>query len=55
MSATALTGTFIGPGAKENSDDHLDARVDFRVKGGNLSATFTSGHPFLSQASTLPN
>jgi hypothetical protein len=22
--------TFIGPGAKENSDDHVDARVDFR-------------------------
>ena len=54
-SATAMTGTFIGPGAKENSDDHVDARVDFRVKGGNLSGNFTAGHPFLSQASTLPN
>jgi len=53
-STTAPLGTFIGPGNKENNDDHLDARADFRVKGGNLSATFTYGHPFLSQASTLP-
>ena len=55
FSATAMTGTFIGPGAKENRDDHVDARVDFRVMGGNLSGNFTAGHPFLSQASTLPN
>jgi Carboxypeptidase regulatory-like domain/TonB dependent receptor-like, beta-barrel len=54
VSATALLGTFIGPGDVENSDDHLDTRVDVRLMGGNLSTTFTYGHPFLSQASTLP-
>lgn len=53
-SATALLGTFIGPGDRTNNDDHLDARADFRIKGGNLSTTFTYGHPYLSQASTLP-
>ena len=54
VSATALTGVFIGAGNKENNDDHLDTRVDFRVMGGNLSGTFTYGHPFLSQESQLP-
>ena len=37
--STALLGVFIGAGNKENNDDHLDARVDFRIKGGNLSTT----------------
>jgi Carboxypeptidase regulatory-like domain/TonB dependent receptor-like, beta-barrel len=54
VSATALTGTFIGPGSKENNDDHLDLRGDVRLMGGNLQTTFTYGHPFLNQASTLP-
>lgn len=54
-SSTALLGTFIGPGKKKNNDDHVDIRGDFRVKGGNLSSTFTYGHPYLSQESTLPN
>ena len=54
VSPTALLGVFIGAGQKENNDDHVDARVDFRVKGGNLSTTFTYGHPFLQQESQLP-
>ncbi len=50
----ANLGVFIGAGNKENNDDHLDARTDFRIKGGNLSLTFTYGHPFLTQESQLP-
>ena len=53
-SSTALLGVFIGAGNKENNDDHVDARGDFRIKGGNLSTTFTYGHPFLTQESQLP-
>jgi len=51
----ALTGTFIGPGEKENKDEHVDLRVDYRLRGGNLSTTFTGGHPYLAQASVLPD
>ena len=54
MSPTALLGVFIGAGNKENNDDHLDARADFRLKGGNLSTNFSYGHPFLTQESQLP-
>jgi outer membrane receptor protein involved in Fe transport len=54
VSSTALLGVFIGAGQKENNDDHLDTRADFRIKGGNLSTTFTYGHPFLTQESQLP-
>jgi outer membrane receptor protein involved in Fe transport len=50
----ALLGVFIGAGNKENNDDHVDTRADFRIKGGNLSGTFTYGHPFLTQESQLP-
>jgi hypothetical protein len=32
----------------------VDTRGDFRIKGGNLSTTFTYGHPFLTQESQLP-
>ena len=46
----ALTGMFIGPGAKENKDEHVDLRADYRLCGGNLSSTFTGGHPYLAQA-----
>jgi hypothetical protein len=54
VSPTALLGVFIGAGNKENNDDHVDTRADFRIKGGNLSGTFTYGHPFLTQESQLP-
>ena len=54
-SPTDLLGVFIGAGDKENTDDHLDARADVRVGGGNLSGSFTFGHPYLAQSSTLPN
>ena len=50
----ALTGVFIGPGDKENKDEHVDVRADVRIATGNLSATFTGGHPYLAQASVLP-
>jgi len=52
--SNALLGVFIGAGNKENNDDHIDTRADFRIKGGNLSGTFTYGHPFLTQESQLP-
>jgi outer membrane receptor protein involved in Fe transport len=55
VGANALTGVFVGAGAKENKDEHVDLRADFRVAGGNLSTTFTGGHPYLAQASVLPN
>jgi len=53
-SPDALAGVFIGPGDKENRDEHVDVRSDIRVMNGNLSATFTGGHPYLAQASVLP-
>jgi len=52
--ANALAGVFIGPGDKENRDEHVDLRVDMRIANGNLSGTFTGGHPYLAQASVLP-
>jgi hypothetical protein len=54
VSPTALTGVFIGAGQKENNDDHVDARGDFRLWGGNLLAALSYGHPFLTQESQLP-
>jgi len=53
-SPDALTGVFIGAGARMNNDEHVDLRTDVRVAGGNLSATFTGGHPSLSQAQVFP-
>lgn len=54
VTADALAGVFIGPGDKENRDEHVDVRTDVRLMNGNLSATFTGGHPYLAQASVLP-
>ncbi|MBI1874158.1 MAG: TonB-dependent receptor [Acidobacteria bacterium] len=54
VAQNALSGVFIGAGPKENTDDHVDLRTDYRVMGGNLSATFTAGHPYLAQAQALP-
>lgn len=54
VAANALAGVFIGPGDKENRDEHVDLRTDIRIANGNLSATFTGGHPYLAQASVLP-
>jgi outer membrane receptor protein involved in Fe transport len=54
VAANALAGTFIGPGDRENRDEHVDFRTDVRLGTGNLSATFTGGHPYLAQASVLP-
>jgi hypothetical protein len=54
VTGDALAGVFIGPGDKENKDEHVDLRTDMRIRDGNLSATFTGGHPYLAQASVLP-
>jgi hypothetical protein len=52
-SPTALLGTFIGPGDRVSTDDHVDVRADFRIKGGNLSTSLTYGHPYL-ESPTVP-
>ncbi len=54
VSATALTGTYVGPGRKTASDHHVDARADVRVGNGNLSLVFATGSPALVAPQTLP-
>jgi hypothetical protein len=53
-SPTALGGSWIGPGISNWNDDHVDARVDYSVGGGNLSATFAGGHPDRNEAASNP-
>jgi len=43
----ALTGSWLGPAPKKADDDHVDGRFDVQAFTGNLSATFTTGHPSL--------
>lgn len=54
VSPTALIGTFVGPGRKTASDNHVDARADVRVGNGNLSLVFAAGNPALVAPQTLP-
>jgi len=51
---TDLLGRWIGPGIKQNDDDHVDSKIDYSVAGGNLSVTFSGGHPFQVQAPLQP-
>jgi hypothetical protein len=51
---TDLTARFIGPGILENNDDHLDAKADLLLGGGNLSVTFFGGHPDQIRAASIP-
>ena len=55
VTADALLGVFTGPGASENGDEHVDLRTDVHFAGGNLSGTFTGGHPSLSRDLILPD
>jgi hypothetical protein len=50
----ALLGRWVGPGLSNQNDDHFDAKLDFLVGGGNLSATFTGAHPSQDQAAQQP-
>src|SRR6185295_10742456 len=54
----ALTGSWLGPSPKTADDDHVDGRFDVQAFAGNLSATFTTGHPALvfpaSTSGSLP-
>src|SRR5437867_104005 len=50
----ALLGVWFGAAPKIANDDHVDAKVDYLVLGGNLSATFYGGHPYAEQTSQQP-
>ena len=52
--ATDLLGRWIGPGQSNWNDDHVDARADYMVGGGNLSVAFAGGHPSRSEAADDP-
>ena len=51
---TALLARWIGPGVSNQDDDHVDAKVDYLIGGGNFSVTFTGGHPSQLQAAQMP-
>jgi hypothetical protein len=42
---TDLLSRWVGPGIKRNNDDHVDAKWDYLVGGGNFSLSFSGGHP----------
>src|SRR5438552_9354367 len=47
-------GRWIGPGLSNQDDDHYDARLDYLIGSGNLSATFSGAHPSQDQAAQQP-
>src|SRR5207249_857695 len=51
---TDLLGRWIGPGQSIWNDDHVDARGDYMVGGGNLSVAFAGGHPSRTEAADDP-
>jgi TonB dependent receptor len=51
---TDLLGRWVGPGLSNQDDDHFDAKLDYLLAGGNLSATFTGAHPNQNQAAQQP-
>ena len=48
---TALLGVYQGAGRQIAKDDHYDSRGDIRLWNGNLSLTYTRGHPYFVQPS----
>src|SRR5438552_1613191 len=50
----ALLARWVGPGLSNQNDDHVDAKIDYLVAGGNLSVTFTGAHPSQDQAAQQP-
>jgi len=51
---TDLLALWTGAGPKVNKDDHIDAKVDYILGGGNLSFSIFGGHPFQFQAAAQP-
>lgn len=51
---TDLLAKWVGSGIKQNKDDHIDAKVDYLIGGGNLSVSAFGGHPFQIQAAAQP-
>ena len=49
-----LLGRWVGPGLSNQDDDHVDAKLDYLLGGGNLSVTFTGAHPSQDQAAQQP-
>jgi carboxypeptidase family protein/TonB-dependent receptor-like protein len=47
--ANDLIGIYRASPRQISKDDHFDSRGDVRLWGGNLSATYTRGHPFFLQ------
>ena len=52
--STDLLARWIGPGESTWNDDHVDARGDYLLGGGNLSVTFAGGHPNRNEAADDP-
>jgi hypothetical protein len=52
--ANDLLGRWVGPRLSNQDDDHLDAKLDYLIGGGNLSVTFTGAHPSQDQAAQQP-
>jgi outer membrane receptor protein involved in Fe transport len=51
---TDLIGRFIGPGALENNDDHIDVKGNLLLGSGNLSVTYFGGSPDQIRAAATP-
>jgi hypothetical protein len=51
---TDLLARWVGSGIKQNKDDHIDAKIDYLIGGGNLSVSAFGGHPFQIQAAAQP-
>src|SRR6266516_3329906 len=49
-----LLARWVGPGLSNQNDDHVDAKLDYLIGGGNLSVTFTGAHPSQEQAAQQP-
>jgi hypothetical protein len=48
-----LLGRWIGPAINNNDDDHFDWKVDDLIQGGNLSISFSGGHPSQIQGAQM--
>ncbi|MBI4471835.1 MAG: TonB-dependent receptor, partial [Acidobacteria bacterium] len=51
---TDLLARWVGPGARINDDDHVDAKIDYLIRNGMFSLTFAYGHPTQVRPSSNP-
>jgi hypothetical protein len=51
---TDLLARWVGPGEKQNDDDHIDGKIDYLVGGGNFSVSYAGGHPYQLAALGAP-